>query len=101
MTDSINITIRSNEEPARTHSHLDSYVASYTSSERLRKAIVKRTLLIAAFDDRFVDRTIGDEDLRKLLDQVAHEMLKEPPVPLIADASDDPPSFDTPPMALP
>lgn len=89
MKASINITITSEEEPARTHSQLDSWVASYTQSEPLRKAIIKRTLLIAAFDDRFVDKTIGDEDLRKLLHQVAREMLTEPPVPLNAGNSDD------------
>lgn len=88
MTDSIKITITSSEEPARVHSQMDSWVASYTPSEPLRKAIIKRTLLIAAFDDRFTEKTIGDEDLRKLLHQVAHEMLSEPPVPLTAADSD-------------
>lgn len=89
MTDSIKITITSDEERSGVHSQMDSWVASYTPSEPLRKAIIKRTLLIAAFDDRFVDKTIGDEDLRKLLQQVAHEMLTEPPVPLTATDSDD------------
>lgn len=89
MTDSIKITITSDEEPAGFHSQMDSWVASYTPSEPLRKAIIKRTLLIAAFDDRFVDKTIDDEDLHKLLHQVAHEMLTEPPVPLSAGDSDE------------
>jgi uncharacterized protein YeaO (DUF488 family) len=89
MTDSIKITIASDEKPAGVHSQMDSWVASYTPSEPLRKAILKRSLLIAAFDERFVDKTIGDEDLRNLLHRVAHEMLTEPPVPLTAADSDE------------
>jgi len=64
-------------------STLDSWAARHTPSEALRKAIVKRTLLIAAFDDRFLDSTPCDAELSQILDRVAIEMLAEPPVPLI------------------
>ncbi len=66
-------------------STLDGWAAHHTPSEALRKAIVKRTLLIAAFDDRFADATPCGADLSQILNQVAKEMLEEPPVPLIGD----------------
>jgi|GEM_PF-4978754 len=71
MTDPIKITINSDDEPIRVNSRIETWAASYTSSEPLRKAIIKRKLLVAAFDERFVDRTINDAELRELLDQVA------------------------------
>ena len=85
MTDPIKITINSDDEPIRVNSRIETWAASYTSSEPLRKAIIKRTLLVAAFDERFVDRTINDAEL---LDQVASEMLAETPLPLIAGDDD-------------
>lgn len=66
-------------------STLDVWASRYTPSETLRNAIIKRTLLIAAFDDKFVDKTFGDADVRALLHKVAQEMLREPPVPLICE----------------
>lgn len=41
-------------------STLDVWASRYTPSETLRKAIIKRTLLIAAFDEKFIDKTCGD-----------------------------------------
>jgi hypothetical protein len=87
MTDPIKIYIH-HDEPVR--SKLDAWASCYTSSEPLRKAIVKRTLLIAAFDDRFIDKTIEDPDLRDLLHHVAKDMLDEPPFPLTAGDDDQP-----------
>jgi len=56
----------------------------------MRKAIVKRTLLAAAFDERFVDTTMNDAELRKLFHHVAKDMIAEPPFPMTAVIDEQP-----------